>query len=122
MATKGEKINFSAQDNHILTAIEYKHDAASCDDNREKLTPAQRLNYTHRRAALAAQWAIHKFQKIPPFSCKKPCLHREHDFACILPTLNSPPAPVCSEADNASALKAPPLKGAGVAGRVLCEF
>lgn len=51
----GEKINYSAQDNDILTAIGFRHDAASRDDSREKFTPAQSLNYTRRRAELAAQ-------------------------------------------------------------------
>ena len=36
----GEKINYSAQDNDILTAIGFRPDVASRDDNREKLTPA----------------------------------------------------------------------------------
>jgi hypothetical protein len=51
----GEKINYSAQDNDILTAIGFRPDAASRDDNREKFTPAQNLNYTRRRAELAVQ-------------------------------------------------------------------
>ncbi len=51
----GEKINYSAQDNDILTAIGFRPDVASRDDNREKLTPAQSLNYTRRRAELAVQ-------------------------------------------------------------------
>lgn len=51
----GEKINYSAQDNDILTAIGFRPDAASRDDSREKFTPAQNLNYTRRRAELAAQ-------------------------------------------------------------------
>lgn len=51
----GEKINYSAQDNEILTAIGFRPDAASRDDNREKFTPAQNLNYTRRRAELAVQ-------------------------------------------------------------------
>lgn len=51
----GEKINYSAQDNDILTAIGFRPDAASRDDNREKFTPAQNLNFTRRRAELAAQ-------------------------------------------------------------------
>lgn len=46
----GEKINYSPQDNDILTAIRFRRDAASRDDNREKFTPAQNLTYTHRRA------------------------------------------------------------------------
>ena len=51
----GEKINYSAQDNDILTAIGFRPDTASCDDSREKFTPAQNLNYTGRRAELAVQ-------------------------------------------------------------------
>ena len=50
-----EKTNYSAQDLDILTAIGFRPDAASRDDNREKFTPAQNLNYTRRRAELAAQ-------------------------------------------------------------------
>lgn len=51
----GEKINYSAQDNDILTAIGFRPDAASRDDSREKFTPAQNLNYTRRRAELAVR-------------------------------------------------------------------
>lgn len=51
----GEKINYCAQDNDILTAIGFRPDAASRDDNREKFTPAQSLIYTRRRAELAAR-------------------------------------------------------------------
>ena len=51
----GEKINYSAQDNDILTAIGFRPDAASRDDNREKFTPAQNLNCTRRRTELAVQ-------------------------------------------------------------------
>lgn len=51
----GEEINCSVQDNDILTTIGFRPDAASRDDNREKFTPAQSLNYTRRRAELAAQ-------------------------------------------------------------------
>ncbi|WP_282097533.1 phage polarity suppression protein [Enterobacter sp. Tr-810] len=50
----GEKINFSAQDNDILTAIGFRLDVASRDDNREKFTPAQNQNYVRKRAELAA--------------------------------------------------------------------
>ena len=53
--TAGEKINYSVQDYDILTAIGFRPDAASRDDCREKFTPAQNLNYTRRRAELAAQ-------------------------------------------------------------------
>lgn len=51
----GEKINYSAQDNDILTVIGFRPDAASRDDNREKFTPAQNQNYVQKRAELAAQ-------------------------------------------------------------------
>ena len=51
----GEKFNYSVQDNDILTAIGFRPDAASRDDNREKFTPAQNLIYTRRRAELAAR-------------------------------------------------------------------
>jgi hypothetical protein len=51
----GEKINYSAQDNDILKSIGFRPDAVSSDDNRENFTLAQSLNYTHRRAELAAQ-------------------------------------------------------------------
>ena len=51
----GEKIQYSAQDNDILTAIGFRPDAASRDDNREKYTPAQNQNYVNKRADLAAQ-------------------------------------------------------------------
>lgn len=51
----GEKNNYSVQDNDILTAIGFRPDAASRDDNREKFTSAQNLNYTRRRAELAVQ-------------------------------------------------------------------
>jgi hypothetical protein len=53
--TAGEKINYSAQDNDILTVIGFRPDAASRDDNREKFTPAQNQNYVQKRAELAAQ-------------------------------------------------------------------
>ncbi|KLP36944.1 phage polarity suppression protein [Enterobacter ludwigii] len=51
----GEKINYSAQDNDILTAIGFRPDTASRDDSREKFTPAQNLNYTRRRTELVVQ-------------------------------------------------------------------
>ncbi|NTX71466.1 Polarity suppression protein [Lelliottia amnigena] len=51
----GEKIHYCAQDNDILTAIAFRPDAASRDDNREKYTPAQNQNYVNKRAELAAQ-------------------------------------------------------------------
>jgi len=51
----GEKINYSAQDSDILTAIGFRPDAASRDDNRQKFTPAQNLIYTRRRAELASR-------------------------------------------------------------------
>lgn len=48
----GEKINYSAKDNDILTAIGFRPDAASRHDNREKFTPAQNQNYVRKRAEL----------------------------------------------------------------------
>ena len=51
----GEKINYAPQDSEILTAIGFRPDAASRDDNREKFTPAQNQNYVNKRAQLAAQ-------------------------------------------------------------------
>lgn len=51
----GEKINYSAQDNDILTAIGFRHGTASREDSREKFTPAQNLNYIRRRAELVVQ-------------------------------------------------------------------
>lgn len=53
--TAGNDINYSAQDSDILTAIGFRPDAASRDDNRQKFTPAQNLIYTRRRAELAAR-------------------------------------------------------------------
>lgn len=50
-----EKINYSAQDDDILTAIGFRPDAASRDDNCEKFTHAQNLNFARQRAELAAQ-------------------------------------------------------------------
>ncbi|HGL4550853.1 TPA: phage polarity suppression protein, partial [Klebsiella aerogenes] len=46
---------YSAQDSDILTAIGYRPDAPSRDDNRETFTPAQNMIYTRRLAELAAQ-------------------------------------------------------------------
>ncbi|EIW8579160.1 TPA: phage polarity suppression protein [Klebsiella aerogenes] len=51
----GNDIGYSAPDNDILTAIGYRPDAPSRDDNRETFTPAQNMIYTRRRAELAAQ-------------------------------------------------------------------
>ncbi|HCO7934157.1 TPA: Polarity suppression protein [Escherichia coli] len=51
----GEKIHYSAQDYDILTAIGFRPDAASRDDNREKYTPAQNQNYVNKRAELVAK-------------------------------------------------------------------
>lgn len=49
-----EKINYSAQDNDILTVIGFRPDEASRDDICEKFTFAQNLNFTRQRAELAA--------------------------------------------------------------------
>ncbi|AHB69268.1 phage polarity suppression protein [Cronobacter malonaticus] len=46
---------YSAQDHDIITDMRFRPEAASRDDSREKFTPAQNLNYTRRRAELAAQ-------------------------------------------------------------------
>lgn len=51
----GNEINYSAKDSDILTAIGYRPDAPSRDDNREKFPPAQSMIYTRRRAELAEQ-------------------------------------------------------------------
>lgn len=51
----GEKINYSAQDSDILTAIGFRPDAASRVDNQEKYTPAQSLIYARRRTELAGR-------------------------------------------------------------------
>jgi hypothetical protein len=53
--TAENNVNYSAQDNDILTAIGYRPDTPSRDDHREKFTPAQNMIYTRRRAELAAQ-------------------------------------------------------------------
>ncbi|MHB6860060.1 phage polarity suppression protein [Klebsiella pneumoniae] len=53
--TAGNDINYSAQDSDILTAIGYRPDAPSRDDNRETFTPAQNMIYARRRTELAAQ-------------------------------------------------------------------
>ena len=51
----GQEINYSAQDNDILTAAGHRPDAASRVDNQEKYTPAQSLIYARRRAELASK-------------------------------------------------------------------
>lgn len=48
-STPVKKLIIPAQDEDILTAIGLRPEAASHDDNREKFTPAQNLNCTHRR-------------------------------------------------------------------------
>lgn len=53
--TAGNEINYPAQDSDILTAIGYRPEAPSRDDDREKFTPAQNIIYARRRAKLAAQ-------------------------------------------------------------------
>lgn len=50
----GNEINYSVQDSDILTAIGYRPDAPSRDDNREKFPPTHSMIYTRRRAELAA--------------------------------------------------------------------
>ena len=51
----GNEINYSSQDNDILTAIGFRPDAASRGDNQEKYTPAQSLIYARRRTELAGR-------------------------------------------------------------------
>jgi uncharacterized protein YoaH (UPF0181 family) len=51
----GEKINYCARDNDILTAIGFRPDAPSRGENLEKYTHAQNQNYVNKRAELAAQ-------------------------------------------------------------------
>jgi hypothetical protein len=63
----GVKINYSAQDNDILTVIGFRPDAALRDDNREKFTPAQ--NWLHSRP-------LNNSLKSRHFSVKKPCILR----------------------------------------------
>lgn len=51
----GQEINYSAQDNDILTAAGHRPDAASRADNQEKFTPAQNQIYARQCADMAAQ-------------------------------------------------------------------
>nr|WP_269216612.1 phage polarity suppression protein [Escherichia coli] len=51
----GNEINYSAQDNDILTAIGYRPAAPSQDDHRENFTPAQSMIYARRRAEMTGQ-------------------------------------------------------------------
>lgn len=113
----GEKINYSAQDNDILTAIGYSPDAPSRDDNREKFPPAQNMI----TPVEVPDWPRSSLSKNPckprHFARIKPCIHKMHGFACVFPPLHSLPAPVAAWPE---ATFAPgPLKRAGVAGRAL---
>ena len=54
----GEKINYSVQDNDILTAIGFRPDAASVDDSREKFTPAQNMIFSRKSAQLASRQSV----------------------------------------------------------------
>ena len=54
----GEKINYSVQDNDILTAIGFRPDAASVDDSREKFTPAQNMIFSRKSAQLASHQSV----------------------------------------------------------------
>lgn len=47
-------INYSAQDNDILTAIGYRPNAPSRDNNREKYTPAKNMIYARRHVGLTS--------------------------------------------------------------------
>ncbi|MEL2325179.1 phage polarity suppression protein, partial [Klebsiella pneumoniae] len=55
---KGEKINYSAQDRSLLTAIGFRPDAASVDDSREKFTPAQNMIFSPKSAQLASRQSV----------------------------------------------------------------
>lgn len=50
----GYEINYSAHDSDILTVIEYRPNAPSRNDYREKFPPAQNMINARRRAELAA--------------------------------------------------------------------
>ena len=54
----GGTINYSAQDNDILTAIGFRPDAASVDDSREKFTPAQNMIFSRKSAQLASRQSV----------------------------------------------------------------
>jgi len=67
----GEKINYSVQDNDILRAIGFRPDEASCDDSREKFTPA------HTPAAVQNWLRRRPFKYSRKYRCffvKKPCI------------------------------------------------
>lgn len=74
-----EKINYSAQDNDILTAFGFRPDPASRNDNREKFTPAQ--NWPRNRP-------FKNHRKSRHLPVKKTCIHKVHGFANVLPALN----------------------------------
>ncbi len=48
------KIEYSEQDNEILTAMRFRPNAASRNGNREKFTPGKNPGYTHRLTELVA--------------------------------------------------------------------
>ncbi|AIA70993.1 Bacteriophage polarity suppression protein [Pectobacterium atrosepticum SCRI1043] len=54
LATSNE-INYSAENNDILTAIGFRPDTASRVDNQQKYTPVQNRVYAHRQAELSQQ-------------------------------------------------------------------
>ena len=53
--TTSQEINYTAENNDILTAIGFRPDAASRVDNQQKYTPVQNRVYAHRQAELSQQ-------------------------------------------------------------------
>lgn len=104
----GEKINYSAQDNDILTAIGFTPDAASRDDSRERLHRTSLIPTAVQNRPCSSPFK--NSRKSRCFLVKKPCMHKVHGFECVLPTLGPSPAPALArpEASHAPALKAPP--------------
>ncbi|MBD8117644.1 hypothetical protein IFR07_12135 [Pantoea agglomerans] len=53
--TTSQEINYTAENNDILTAIGFRPDAASRVDNQQKYTTVQNRVYAHRQAELSQQ-------------------------------------------------------------------
>ena len=105
----GGKINYSAQDNDILTAIGFGltwlHGMIIVKNSR--------LHKTRITSENALNWPRSSLSKNPrksrPFSRIKPCMHKVHGFACVFTLPPTLPAPALAqpEATHAPALKAP---------------